>query len=262
MAESVAGAISDQEFWEHHWARLTLPQKPDHLFKNDRVIASTIRQYVPPAHHDKVALEIGCAPGKWLVFLYQELGYRVDGVEYLASAAELTKENLKVNGIPPDGGTIHTLDFLTWETSAQYDLVVSLGFLEHFSEWRSVLAKHAALVRPGGYLVLGMPSFRGVNYWIQKIIDRDLVHKYLPSHNLAIMNPRFLSDAGIALGLTTIFRKCVGGFEPGLFDVPAIKNPLLRLGVRYLVALCNRGFGTVNRSAVASYILVIYQKAP
>ena len=46
-----------------------------------------------------------------------------------------------------------------------YDVVYSLGLIEHFVDRVSIVERHVRLARPGGLLILGVPNFRGLTGW-------------------------------------------------------------------------------------------------
>ena len=45
---------------------------------------------------------------------------------------------------------------------ASFDLVYSLGVIEHFEDARSIVEKHLFLTKPGGRVVISIPNFGGV----------------------------------------------------------------------------------------------------
>ena len=124
--------ITEKDYWDNFWIHLSLPCRVKENFSNDHIISEFLKQYVPSGENRKIALEIGCAPGKWMIFLNDELHYSAEGCEYLESAVKITRQNLEMNNI--HNAIIYQGDFLSYDFGKnQYDVVISLGFIEHFT---------------------------------------------------------------------------------------------------------------------------------
>jgi SAM-dependent methyltransferase len=258
---AAAGNLTDAAFWDDYWGRFSLPDAVDENRSFDRGLATRLRMLLKGASGG--ALEIGCAPGRWLAFLSKEFGLAVSGIEFTADGAAATRRNLELLGVRQ--ADIREGDFLQVPPSPKYEVVVSFGFVEHFTDVEAVIARHAAWVRPGGLLIIGVPNFRGVHGWLQKGLDREV----LAHHNLAIMDVDRLNEIGPASGLVTDSVVYLGSLEPSL--------PIARVGVRGFadfvakVALramriirrapiIGRAMDDWNNPLVSSYILASYRK--
>lgn len=249
---------TDKEFWEKFWAEVRLPQTVDPAFKNDRVISGVLRDNLP-AGAGKLAAEIGCAPGKWLVFLSREMGYQVEGYEYVQAAADVSRRNLAACGIPDGEWKINTADFLSVEAPGKYDVVISLGFVEHFEDFNDIFDRHLAMVRPGGNLVLGVPRFKGINLPLAAFVDMWRRPAILPAHNLGVMEPEVFREAAAKHGLRLKFCGYVGGFEPALFDASAVPVFPLRLAFKAFLRVCALVF-RFDSYLTSSYIMAVFSK--
>jgi len=252
--------LTEKLFWENFWNSIKLPQTVDYNFKNDRIIAETIKKYIPSANKDKTVIEIGCAPGKWLVLFNKELGYKIAGFEYCEPAYDKTLENFQINNIDQADIEIKLVDFLNANFNAQHDVVVSLGFIEHFDDIENIFTKHALLVNHTGYLIIGIPNFRGINYIIQKIIDKYLEQKLIINHNLKAMDPKLIDSFASKHKLKKVFSGYVGGFEPGLFDGSVLNPKLFRYLMNKILSLLNKFLGKINTRYSSGYIMTIYKK--
>ena len=131
-------------------------------------------------------IEIGSAPGTNLVRLHQAFGYEPYGVEYAEAGANLNRAVFRQNGLNPNHvirADAFSEDFLT-RYEGSFDLVVSRGFIEHFTEMRHVLDAHLRLLKPGGKLIVTIPRLTGVPNWLFRLFNPDVI----PMHNLSIMN--------------------------------------------------------------------------
>jgi 2-polyprenyl-3-methyl-5-hydroxy-6-metoxy-1,4-benzoquinol methylase len=95
-------------------------------------------------------LDIGCGLGEFLS-VFSEKGWECLGVEFNEFAANYAKENFRVKVIPKS-----IFDFTA--ASGQYDCITLWGVLEHFTKPQDVLAKAYEILKPGGVLVLEVPS--------------------------------------------------------------------------------------------------------
>lgn len=72
-------------------------------------------------------------------------------------------------------------------STAQYDLVYSLGFTEHFTDVEGVLQKHIDLVADDGLLVLEAPNFNGA---FQNFFHRTFSAESLAKHHLSAIDTK------------------------------------------------------------------------
>jgi 2-polyprenyl-3-methyl-5-hydroxy-6-metoxy-1,4-benzoquinol methylase len=130
-------------------------------------------------------LEIGSAPGEFLATIGLKFGYDVHGVEYSQSGVEVNRAHFEKCGLPPEN--IQLGDFFDdafLETNrGRYDMVLSRGFIEHFTDPEAVIDRHVELLKPGGTLIITIPHLLGFNYFTTWIWDR----KLFPVHNLDLM---------------------------------------------------------------------------
>lgn len=252
--------LTDKNFWKAYWSSIKLPVVVNLNFKNDRVIASTILKHLPKADYGRKMLEIGCAPGKWLVFFNKELKFHVTGLEYVEIAAKKTRENLKKCNIASSQYKVITGNFLSQKFDEKFHVVISLGFVEHFENYEEIMVKHLDALDDCGYLIIGLPRFVGINYFVQKLIDPFLSDKMLPSHNLSIMNLKIFEQFAKKYKLEIVFNDYVGGFARSLFPYTAITRFFPRFFILMLSIFLTFLFGKMNNKYVSSYQLAILKK--
>jgi SAM-dependent methyltransferase len=196
-------------------------------------------------------LEIGCAPGKWLIYFHKRFGCSVAGCEYSERGLGILKRNLEAASTPAQ---IYPGDFLKLALEpASYDAVVSLGFIEHFNDPIDIARRHADLLRPGGLLILEVPNFQGINHWFQ-------TDSLLSAHNLETMTPAFFEKVAKTLGLRVRFLKYIGGFEPANLDTRGKPFPIRALygGLARLRLL--PGMARLNNAAWSGFLMAIFEK--
>jgi len=249
--------ITEKLFWEDYWGEIKLPVKVDLHFKNDRVITEVLEQYIPRGDAKKLALEVGCAPGKWMLFIYEKLNYSIDGFEYLDVAAEKTRENFIISNVPMDRFKVITADFLTQIPVQKYDLVTSFGFIEHFTNYEDIFQKHLMYAKKDAYVVVGFPNFRGLNYYLQFLIDKISGSKIIENHNISMMNKETMQNMIKNSKKQEIFIDYIGGFEPALFNVNDIKNSVVRFLFKVILKLLSYPLNSTKCRYLASYLIFV-----
>ncbi len=177
-------------------------------------------------------LEVGSAPGRRLLHLSRRFGCLPFGVDFSAPGVEASRRAFVQAGFDPEN--VLLADFLLPDFQRarreSFDVVFSIGLVEHFEDARTAVAAHAALVRPGGLLVVAIPNLLGVNRWLTRRFDPDALDR----HNLAIMRRGAFEGLFEGLGLIPLFGGYVGTFPLGLLHAPAAgwRRRILRAGWR------------------------------
>jgi len=96
-----------------------------------------------------LVLEAGCGSGLFLRHL-RDAGYAVEGVETSAADVQYARDQI---GLTVHAGALETLPL----ELAHYDAVVMVYVLEHIPDPAATLARIHQLLKPGGWVVLGLP---------------------------------------------------------------------------------------------------------
>lgn len=157
-------SLATREFWsETYLPAYSLPARPSSGVPFERCLGAVLEREAGVESGARM-LELGCAPGRWMVFYAERFGARVEGLEYTEFGARQTERNLHACGVE---GVVHEADFWAFEPEGRYDLVLSQGFIEHFTDVEAAFARHLGLLRPGGLLALEIPNYQGVNRRLQ-----------------------------------------------------------------------------------------------
>ena len=180
---------------------------------DDNPFAEVLLRYLP-VQPEWSALEIGAIPGRFLLFLHKNFGYRVSGLDYARDWSHF-------DAVFRDGKVTEAekiaADFFSFTTDRTFQVVASFGFIEHFRDVPDMIRRHTRLVAPGGYLVLSVPNFTGLQYAYHWLVDRP---------NLRIHNTRAMSKPLIErLVQQDGFRLCYSG-HVGRLEVWREDRPL------------------------------------
>ena len=186
-----AGLAGKRKSWRRQsmaWLKRRLGQRAvtwilqthhDHLYWN-----AIVKKYLPDLRGARF-LEVGSAPGETLVKHQQVLGCVPFGVDYSEPGIEANRQVFSAHRLDPNN--VICADFFAEAFQAEhresFDVVFSAGFIEHFTDAGRVVDHHLNLLKPGGYLIIGIPNLRGLNYLLLRIFYKEL----LAIHNLDIM---------------------------------------------------------------------------
>ncbi|MCX6703327.1 MAG: methyltransferase domain-containing protein [Candidatus Zambryskibacteria bacterium] len=221
------------------------------------------KKYLPHNPSYKV-LEVGCAPGKYLMHFNTSYGYKPYGVEYSEKGVQLTKENFVKAGL--DTSTILFADFFDTEfqekNREQYNVVFSRGFIEHFDNVKEVVDLHANLLMSGGTLMVMIPNLSGIN----KILAKYLNKKSYDLHNISIMNKESFNNLFPDKEFKKMYCDYVGLFSIGLFNTDAVwKYRLYRVllvlqrPVDFFLRVLFKSYSS-HFASTSPYLLCIAQK--
>jgi SAM-dependent methyltransferase len=143
-------------------------------------------------------LEVGAVPGNHLVYFAKEFGYRVAGIDYSSEFPRIA-ETLTLNGVEPI--ELFHEDVFRFCPHRLYDVVFSGGFVEHFDPPEPVIALHAKLIAPGGWLLLAVPNTRYLHAWLMRLNCPEV----LAVHNPALMSRVALDGAVRQCGFEVLF---------------------------------------------------------
>jgi len=206
----MSDALTTEGFWDAYWAGIQLPALIDPRVQWQYALTQ-IFQTILPQNCARQLFEVGCAPGRWLVWFGKEFGYRVDGCDTSPRGVLLTRENLRINALK---GEVYQADVMDAVLTRPYDVVVSLGVIEHFSNPTAIIRRHVELVKPGGLLVLEVPNMAGrINRFLLHAAGMDSLARL---HNLRVMTEEFFTGVASEFGLKVALLAYIGGFDPGL----------------------------------------------
>jgi SAM-dependent methyltransferase len=228
--EDLAGTA----YWDRVWAsrrRRSLGR----LSYFSHMMGRLFARYTPPG---AMVLEIGCGDSAWVPFLAAR-GCRVWGIDYSPAGLALVDARLRASGLSArlvQGDALGPNDLPT----AAFDLVYSLGVVEHFRDPVPVLRRFAEYTRPGGLVLTLVPNLSGIWGSLQARLDRSVYDVHVP-HDAARLD-RIHADAGM--------RAVEPAHYVGVFGLSLLHSP--RLAARApRVAACLTGAGWITQQAIA-----------
>lgn len=181
--EMETSKLTNDDFWRNYWrgkaSAFSLDVTPRYLF------ADVIQAFVPQGIRS--FLELGGFPGYFSVLFKKLYGAEATLCDSYIDE-EAVNSLCRANAV--DGIRVIKADLFELHTDP-FDVVLSAGLIEHFADPAEVIAKHFELVNEGGYVIIGVPNFKGLNGLVQRISAPSVYR----AHNLDVMKFQVLTDA-------------------------------------------------------------------
>jgi len=166
--------LAGSAYWDRVWARRRV-RRAGRFSYFSHALNRLFTQYARPGER---VLEIGCADSAWVPHLSAR-GCDVWGIDYSPGGLELVEERLRASGgrarlVEGDALGSNGLPTNT------FDLVYSLGVVEHFSEPLHAVRRFAAYARPGGLVLTLVPNLAGIWGQLQSRLDAEVFALHVP----------------------------------------------------------------------------------
>ena len=204
-------------YWQGVWQGRDVPEPHDparrdlnaHMFQRLHRFLEAQLPTTTPGVLDKQdpgrLIEAGCGASCWLPYFQRSFGFEVAGVDYSAEGCTQAKAIAAKVGVEVD---IREADLFLppKEFISRFDVVFSIGLVEHFEDTSYVIAHLAAMLKPGGRLITLVPNMYGIPGWLQRIFDRKVydVHVALSPQQLVAAHTRCGLEIRSAVYLGTL----------------------------------------------------------
>lgn len=225
-----------KEYWDDVWSSNNVPNPinpKNNSFSNFTSVR--IHQFINEfmGQYDlkgKSVLEVGCGSSSWLPYFALEYGCQVTGLDYSPQGCEKSRkilENSQVSGEVFQGDLFSPPPQLL----QKFDLVYSMGVVEHFQPTEEVFNALSKLVKPGGYLFTEIPNMSGCLGSLQKWGNKAVYDIHVP------LDKASLEEAHSPQFYKIIKSKYLVFHNPGLIVFSYKKNKLLFTLLRKALAL-------------------------
>jgi SAM-dependent methyltransferase len=238
------GDAAGREFWESVWSTVMPELYPGPIFQ----FAPLAEKYLPKTKGLRL-IELGAIPGNHLVYFNKEFGYHVCALDYV-DKLDVLKDTFAINGVR-DFAIVNS-DLFNFRPDEKFDVVFSSGLIEHFDDWRAVWAKHNDLLKPGGFLFIGLPNTRFLHWALMKLFCPSI----LAVHRTYLMSPKVLTGLSAQAGLDVLFCDYIATYRQ-FYPVPE----LMRFVSRVVIKLLNLArLGDVPNRFASPFIFLVARK--
>lgn len=240
--------LAGRDFWEEYWR--SRGDGTVRVVDQTLKMADLVEGLDPPPRGR--FLELGGFPGYYSVYFAKFHGCASTLVDYYIDRQIIERlcEHNGVNGI-----SVIEENIFRYTPAEPFDTVLSFGLIEHFQDPDPIIRLHADFVRPGGYVIIGIPNFRGLNGLLQWFFDR----KNLSAHNLRTMRVSLLRELFAANGLDVVRAGYYDHFGLALEKNPP-RGVALRFAVRAANALGTRLCRPFESRIFSPFLVVIGRK--
>mgnify|MGYP003756382335 CR=1 FL=1 len=197
--------LSSMEYWDNILSKAKIPFEVNLKQYSVWLIDSFFREFIRKENY-KTLLEVGAGSSAWLPYLAKEYNLTVSGIDYSEPGCKICEENLKILGINYD--EVICKDIFQWQGGKKYDIIISLGFIEHFNnpdEVVQIIRKH---LNQRGLIITVIPNLLGIGSIITKYFLPEVykIHKKISIDKLKNVHEK--------AGLTTLKNNYAGFFYP------------------------------------------------
>ena len=145
---------NNSEYWNGVWSIPVKMEPSSILLVNSLNIMRLIKSRVKIGSS---YIEIGCAPGKMLAWVYKTLRTNASGLDYSKVGISKCKRLFEALSLDID---LHCVDFFNHNLPLEsFDFVTSFGLIEHFDDPTLLVKQHIDLLKPGGMALIAIPNY-------------------------------------------------------------------------------------------------------
>lgn len=245
--------LTSRNYWQKRQSKLKAP--------TDRGAIKDLLDSVEPLLREYKGqrwIELGCSPGHFSSLLYRRIPFKPFGVDFSPDA------HLYVDAMAQYArahATLFQADLRDFATTELYDVVMSFGLIEHFTNPAEILEHHYRLCRRGGLLVVSIPHLRFLQWTYHFLFDR----KDLAVHNVSMMNLRTFHTFSQIKNMEILLLRHVGRINFWNVDESgpraiAILRKVASLGIRVLVNLLLPNVLPRDNKIYAPWIVFVARK--
>lgn len=248
---NIKNNLTSTSFWKKFWAAKPSLRKIGH----DYYLSDLLLEVRNKCNGNRF-IELGGFPGCYSIFAKKYMNMEPTLLDNYINKQFLNKL-LKFNQLKSGDIDVLKKDIFKYKPTRKYDMVFSFGLIEHFENLDEIIGKHISFLSSGGYAVIGVPNFLGLNGLFQKIFDPE----NLSIHNLNAMKTKNLSKiVSCRKDILSLNIFYYGGLMVWLERISERTFPL-RLTI-YIINILGLFFKlfNINNKFISPYIFLIIHK--
>ena len=205
LEQNITEDKAGNEYWSEVWQKQDLPKVWD-------VDSNSIKNYVKhrfylefkeifekhlPQNKKIALIEVGCARSQILPIFSTKFGFEIAGLDYSEIGCKQAEAILDREAVK---GEIYCCDVfdIPKELIGKFDVVLSIGLIEHFSDTTAIVKALSNLLKPNGIIFTNVPNMTSYMGFLQKLFDKKIYDIHIP------LNPEQIAKAHKEAGLEII----------------------------------------------------------
>jgi hypothetical protein len=127
---------------------------------------------------------------------------------------------------------------------ARFDVVLSMGLAEHFTDTAAAIRAFAALAKPGGIVITTIPNMTGIVGLGQRLLDSGVYEKHVP------LDAAALKTAHEKCGLSILRSEYLLSANFAVINHPNLRPAMVRKMARGLLVAGTGGVWALERMGV------------
>jgi SAM-dependent methyltransferase len=215
-----------ERHWDHIADQMGGNAQAFHATYPGQSVLAALRHLLPVDLDGAGVLDIGCGTGRYFPFLSALGATRLVGLDIGPSLLAACQQHNPAVSL----ALAHALHLPF--ASHSFEIVISMGLVEHFRDPTPVLDEFVRLLRPGGTLILETPNLLNLVFSLYKIIHRKSLawERWLGPWSLSgmVKHNRHLTASGFASAILAswLLTRLVNKAGRGM---PCIPNALIAL---------------------------------
>lgn len=192
--------LTSQKYWENYYSK---EYTRDDIIRQGKIFNKYWRIFTSGS--PKTIIEIGGYPARYLSYIASKYTLLPTCLDYNSDEKRIhhSMTEMKIQ----DYSIINT-DFTKFIVKEKYDLVLSIGFIEHFQNFDSILDKHVDYIESDGKILIMIPNKR----YLRKVYGYLCDYKNLKAHNLNSMSLKVFEEFSKRNNLEIELLEYFGGF--------------------------------------------------
>lgn len=198
------GEKTDPSYWESQWKDKKTPTSCHFDVNKHNLRSFAKRKFhqlfskVLNERKGQRLIEIGCGGSSWLPYFASYFDMEITGIDYSPTGCRRAREILEDLNIQ---GVIMEADLFRppSELLNAFDILVSFGVVEHFSDPSVCICACREFLRDGGLMITVIPNLTGLAGKIQKCIDPAVLNLH------ALLEKKDLLEAHRSAGLRVLW---------------------------------------------------------
>lgn len=225
-----------KQYWNDSWIASEIPGSIDphklgvNNYTNRRFHEYFCQKFLGRKNQGLKLLEIGSARSAWLPYFAKEFGFKVYGIDYSEIGCQQARQVLAKAAVE---GEIICANFFDPPKNmlGLFDVVVSFGVAEHFTDTTACIAKFSQFIKPEGILITIIPNLTGLIGVLQKYLNRKVYDIHVP------LNIRDLSLAHLQANLSVVECRYFMSQSLGLISLNRLEKNQLETRLKVFAQL-------------------------